>query len=448
METNSELLMNSQVPLKEKLSFSMALFGQNILYTFVNFYIMIFYTDKLGISAAAAGTLFLIARIWDAVNDLFMGNIVDKTRTRWGKCRPYLLIMPVPIAVSTVLLFVVPDLSYTGRLVYAYVTYILWDMLYTTVDIPIWTLSGRMSTDSDERKTLISFGRVFSTFGSVVPILLTIPLKDELGGGNDALGYLLSIAFFCALGVPLMIQSAFNTRERADTPKDEKPTVMENVRAVVTNVPLLLMLASGLLGVLTFLPMVGIMYFATYNLGDEKYMMILAGLNLASMALGCAAVPLFTRWFSGKALFIGSSLLASVFSAMFFFIGYGNLPLVYVFTFVIGVLWGFPMVLRTSMMADTIEYIQLRTGKRSEGTIFSTLTFMGKINMGLGNFIAGIVLTVSGYVPNAVQSPGSLTGILMIMTLLPGIGALLTIIPVFFFKLTEDKHREITERLG
>lgn len=436
------------VPLKERLSFSAALFGQNMMYNLVNFFIMIFYTDQLGIPAAAAGTLFLVARVWDAGNDLMMGFVVDRTRSRWGKCRPYLLFMSVPIAVATVLLFVVPDISMGGRLVYAYVTYILWGMLYTTADIPLWSLTSRMTNDSDQRKTLISFGRVFSTVGAVLPVVLVIPLKNIIGNGDNASGYLGAAALFCLIAAPMMIQAFANTTERAGSVSEEKPTLKENVRAIVSNSPLLLVLLSGLLGVLTYLPMTGVMYFSTYNLGNEQYTMILAGLNLSSMALGSAAVPLFSRWFTGKQIFISTMSLAAVIGVMFFFIGYGNLMLVFAFTFILGFLWGFSQVLRTSMLADTIEYMQLKTGKRSEGAIFSTLTFLGKINIGLNNFITGMVLSFSGYVPNAVQSPESLTGILMLVTLLPGIGSILTAVPIFFFRLSEREHRSITEKLG
>jgi sugar (glycoside-pentoside-hexuronide) transporter len=436
------------VPLRERLSFSTALFGQNMMYNLVNFFIMIFYTDQLGIPAAAAGTLFLVARVWDAANDLIMGFIVDRTRSRWGKCRPYLLFMSVPIAVATSLLFVVPDLSTGGKLIYAYVTYILWGMLYTTADIPLWSLSSRMTNDSDQRKILISFGRVFSTIGAVLPVVLVIPLKNAFGRGNNTWGYLGAAVLFCVIAAPMMMQAFANTVERAGSAGEDRPTLKENVRAIAANSPLLLVLLSGLLGVLTFLPMTGVMYFSTYNLGNEQYTMVLAGLNLCSMALGSAAVPLFSRWFTGRQIFIGTMSIAAVIGIIFFFIGYENLILVFVFTFILGFFWGFSQVLRTSMLADTIEYMQLKTGKRSEGAIFSTLTFLSKINIGLNNFITGLVLTFSGYVPNAVQSPGSLTGILMLVTLLPGIGSILTALPIFFYTLSEKEHRSITEQIG
>lgn len=445
---NNQNQLTQIVPLKEKLSFSAALFGQNMMYNFVNFYLMIFYTDQLGISAAAAGTLFLIARVWDSAADLVMGFVVDRTRTRWGKCRPYLLFMSVPIAVITSLLFVVPDFSTSSKLIYAYITYILWGFLYTTADIPLWTLASRMSNDSGQRKTIISFGRIFSTVGSVLPVVLVIPLKNILGRGNDAHGYLMTIILFCLFTAPMMMQAFWNTKERAGNVHEDKPNLKENVRAIFTNRPLLLVLSAGIVGVLTALPMFGVMYFATYNLGNEQYMMVLAGISLASMALGCAAVPFFSRWFSGKRLFLSAASLSAVISILFFFVGYHNIILIFIFISINGFLNGFPMVLQTSMIADTIEYMQLKSGKRSEGQIFSTMTFMGKITGGLGNFITGLVLSLSGYVPNAVQSPKALMGILMLVTLLPGIGSLLIMIPISFYKLSEKEHQTIMEQLA
>ena len=211
------------VPLREKFSFSMALMGQTIVFNFVNLYLLIFYTDVFGISAAAAGTLFLIARIWDAINDPIMGIAVDKTTTRWGKCRPYLLFTPVPIVLLTVLLFIVPDVGSTMKLAYAYVTYILWGMFYTALDIPLWTLSSRMSVDTGERQSLISMGRMFNILGSALPVALVVPLKQAFGGGDESRGYLLTVTVFALAAVPLMLQSFRGTTERAPAGIEKRP---------------------------------------------------------------------------------------------------------------------------------------------------------------------------------------------------------------------------------
>ncbi|MCG8685082.1 MAG: MFS transporter, partial [Desulfobacterales bacterium] len=170
---------------REKLAFSSALMGQTMIFNFVNLYLLIFYTDVLGVAAAAAGVLFLVARIWDAVNDPIMGILVDKTESRWGKCRPYMLFAPVPIALLTVLLFSSPGTDAAGTIILISAAYILWGMAYTALDIPLWTISSRMTVDSSERQSLISMGRIFNIIGSALPVALVVPLKQALGGGDD-----------------------------------------------------------------------------------------------------------------------------------------------------------------------------------------------------------------------------------------------------------------------
>lgn len=435
------------VPRKEKFSFSFALFGQTMVFNFVNLYLLIFYTDVFGISAAAAGTLFLAARIWDAVNDPIMGVVVDKTSTRWGKCRPYLLFTPLPIAILTVLLFSSPNFGATGKVVYAAITYILWGMFYTSLDIPLWTMSSRMTVDSKERQSLISMGRIFNILGSALPVILVVPMKQALGGGNESRGYFYTILIFCAVALPLMLQSFKGTTERAPAAAGHSPRLSDILKAIYSNRPLLLLLSSSVLAVFINLPVSAGIYFATYVLGDEGLFAVLAGTVLISAIVGSAIAPALARRFSSRNVLIVTSLMATVLFVAAWFIGTGNLVVVIVMAFVIGTLLGIPLVIRTSMLADTVEYAEMKTGKRSEGIIFSTLTFSGKLKLGIAAFLAGWVLKVSGYVPNVAQDPGSLKGMLAMLTLIPAVGSLLTIIPLLFYKLDDSEHERIVESL-
>jgi sugar (glycoside-pentoside-hexuronide) transporter len=436
------------VPLKEKFSFAGALGGQNLMYTFVNFFILIFYTDVMGISPAAAGTMFLVARIWDAINDLLMGMLVDRTRSRWGKCRPYLIYMSFPIAVTTVLLFLVPDLEYRGRVIYMWITYIVWGMAYTSGDIALWTMAGRISIKTGDRNLLISWGRIAGALGTAAAVLATVPLKNALGGDGGG-GYFAVAVIFCLLGFLAIFQGGILTRERAGNPEHEGGVKLtDSLKAIFANGPLLLVLLSLLLAVIPSLQTVLMIYFAKYNLQNEGLMTLIAGISLVTMALGSGLVPWITKFIPGKTLVIGSGVILAILGTVMYFIGYENLLIFFIFAGFWGLFNGFPEVIRTTMIANTVEWMEKKSGKRSDGTIFSTLTFIGKLTAGLGKFIAGLLLTYIGFQANAVQTPQALDGLFQSMTIIPGIGSLIMILPLLLYRIDEKAHRELVAELA
>ncbi|MBB6479939.1 MFS transporter [Spirochaeta isovalerica] len=440
--------LSIQVSLREKISFAGALGGQNLMYTFVNFFILIFYTDVMGISPAAAGLMFLVARIWDAFNDLIMGMIVDRTRSRWGKCRPYLIFMSFPIAVTTAIMFIVPDLEYGGRIVYMWVTYIIWGMAYTSGDISLWTLAGRISPRTEDRNLLISWGRVAGAVGTAAAVLATVPLKNLLGGDKGG-GYFAVAVIFCLLGFLAIFQGGLITRERTFShDPDQKISLKDSLVSIFANGPLLLVLLSLLLTVIPSLQMVMMMYFAKYNLQNEGLMTVIAGISLVTMALGSGLVPWLTRFISGKKLVLYSGFVLAFLGTAMYFIGYENLLIFYVFAALWGLFNGFPEVIRTTMIANTVEWMEKKTGKRSDGTIFSTLTFIGKLTAGLGKFVAGLLLTYYGFIANTAQSPQVLDGLFQSMTIIPGIGSLIMILPLFFYNIDEKTHAKLVKDLA
>ncbi len=440
------------LPRKEKYAFATSLLGQTMIYNFVNLYLMKFYTDVLGIAAAAAGTLFLVARVWDAVNDPLMGVVVDKTKNRMGKCRPYILWFSLPMALFTILLFASPQLSPMMKIVYASVTYILWGMTYTIVDIPLWTLSSRMTADSNERKSLIATGRIFNVIGSALPVFLVVPLKDAFGSGSETKGYFWAIVVFCAFALPFLLRGFFGTTERVMEMierRERKAKLREILNSILKNPPLLLLLLSSMLSLLINLPITAGIYYATYNLGNEGLFGALAGTVLVASGVGCAVAPALGRRYTGKSLMIFTSVASCIFFVVAYFAASSaNMVLIVLLTFILGFLLGIPLVLRTSMIADTIEYAQVKTGVRNEGIIFASLTFVSKLKMGAASFFVGMVLTFSGYIPNMDQTPEALNGIMLTMTLLPALGAAMSVIPMLFYKLTDADHEKFIEQLS
>ncbi|MCP4749483.1 MAG: MFS transporter [Proteobacteria bacterium] len=442
---NEQRAVSMIIPIKEKFSFSLALGGQNVFYGLMISFLMIFYTDILGITAASVGVLFLVARTWDAVNDPVMGLIADRTRSQYGKFRPWLLWTPIPIAVFSVLCFTAPDLSMTGKLIWAYVTYIGWGMCYTMCDIPFWALTSAMTRDTQQRTTLLSMAQIFALIGIFVPTIFAVPIVEAFQGGSA--GYFRMVLILTLVSAPLMTLAFFGTKERVEaTP--ERLTLKKTVRIVIKNRPMLIIILSGLLASLAMIAQTSQMYFVTYNLGDAGLMAVLGGIAAPGIMAGVIVTPILTKKLGKVKVFIVSGILRFVLSLVFFLmVGYDNLTLVFLFIGLSVACWGPALVLPNVFFADSVDYTEWLTGERVDGVIFSFRTFLAKITSAIGGLVGGLILTWIGYVPNATQSPEALQGIFAMMTVIPALGTLLSVIPFFFYPLTDKKHAAIVKEL-
>ena len=249
----------------ETFSFSISAFGRSMIYTLMSTFLLIFYTDAMQLTPAHAGLIILAARIFDAANDPIMGIIADKTNTKFGKLRPYLLFSPFLIMIATAALFYVPNFGYGGRLAYATITYILWGICFTIQDVPFWGMSAVVSPLENERNKFLSTARIFSTIGGVIPTLLVPALRNGLGNTK---GYFVSGLIFAVLGSMISLSAFFGTKERVEQ-KKEKVTVGEIVSAYVKNKPLLLLIASSILGSAMLMAQTSGSYLATYLIKDS-----------------------------------------------------------------------------------------------------------------------------------------------------------------------------------
>ncbi len=449
---------------QEIIAYGVAGFGQNIIYALSFYFLNNFYTDAFGLTAAAAGTLMLVAKFWDAVMDPIMGTIVDRTRSRWGKLRPFLLFAPIPLAVFTILTFSAPQLNDTMKLVYAYVTYLLWGTIYSACDVPYWGLSAAMTADTQKRAKLISFTRILTMLGiASVYVLMPqiLPLFSGMGYSPEAIqgatpelqaamnrqGYFWVAIILTVVGCVLLTLAFFKTRERA-TQNAERPKLMETLKLVGKNKPLLLLLLSGLLGAtMNTVGFAGI-YFAKYNLGDEGALTLLAALNLGGMVVAMALLPLLTKRFSKRNIYIAGNIFGAVVSFAFYFIGYSSGILNAVAYVLIGLSSGIFTVLQTALIGDTVDYLQWKTGKRAEGICFAGQTFITKVTAGLSNAAVMWVLAATAFQANAQATPAVKDGIFMTITLLPAIGCALSIIPLFFYKFTEKQQKMAVEEIN
>ncbi len=433
--------MTQEITFKEKLAFSLGGLGQNIVYNVVIAYVMVYYTDVAKLSALAVGTLMLVSRIWDAVNDPIMGSIVDRTKTKWGKLKPYLIAVPIPMAIFTVLVYLVPNMNDTSKLIYAYITFNLWCMTYTVSDIPYWALSVACTTKPKERLSLISMARIFCNIGLAVSILIPPLIIKSFGGGQTA--YLIMAIGAAIIGPGLFSLVGIYTKDRMIV--NEKPVPF---KVIFKNTPLLILQSSRILGSVRMVIATAGLYFAKYNLHDEAQFSILGGILIASMIFAMFFTPGLARRFSKKKVYIYSLLLGFFAHLTMFIMGYNNVLITYVILFFCGMSLGMNDVVTYTMVGDSVDYLEDKIGFRTEGLSFSMNTFTTILQSSLGLFVIGLVLTWIKYVPNSqVQTSFAYTGIFSLISLLPALACLLSIIPMLWYSFTEAKHEEILSRL-
>jgi sugar (glycoside-pentoside-hexuronide) transporter len=431
----------------EKFAYSMGAFGQNFAYAIMMSYLMIFYTDSLGISSAAVGTLFLVARLWDAFNDPLTGFIVDRANLKSGKYRPFILIGGVLIGALTILCFINPGFDKTGKTVYAFITYILWCSVYSIMDIPYWSMAPSMTADPAERTKVVSLPKIMATIGSLLVAVLTIPLVGAIGGGDSSKGFFGTAAIYGVICAGGAILAAVKTKERIRIVPKPNEKFKDSIDVITKNVPLLLiLLVTFFTGTAITIKQTVATYYFTYNVGDVNLVSYFALVGLVPMVAAMVITPPVSKKFGKKPVAIASGIVGAVFSAAIYFAN-GSVPLVFTFNALSMVGIGVMLVITLSMQADTVEYAEWKTGKRSESIIFSLGTFMTLLSSAVGGALAGFWLSWSGYVANAKQTTSALDGINMMLSWAPAVGLLAMSVILVFYKLTEKRHAEILQEL-
>ena len=423
----------------ERTSYGGYFVGQNILYIFVLQFLMLFYTDVVGISAAAVGTLFFVARLWDAINDPIMGMIVDKMSLKKGKFKPWINMVVFALPLATVLLFVDVDGSLTFKLVYAYTTYILWGMIYTVSDVPIFALATVMSVNVDERVRLISIGRLAAAIAAMITSVAAMPFITKLGWTNTAL-----ILSFIAMVTMFPIK--YYAIERVVHNRKEVITFKQLFYYVFHNKYLMIFYGAVIVASLTNTGFVVGNYFAIYVLGGAKYIPMLMTMTALPMLLLSLFFPVLIKAFGKKKLLLCCVALYLVTTISYYFIGYENIILVCLFTFIKGLGLMAPFVLCAMFTSDCVEYGYYKTGQRAEGISFSIQTFTTKLTMAISGSIGAFMLQFIGYQPNVEQSAETLDGIWKMTALYPMIGYCAFFFIIFFFyNLKESDLQRMVE---
>ncbi len=421
--------------------------GQCFSFGLVGSFILYFYTDILGISPIAASTIFLIARVWDAVNDPLIAGYMDTLESRFGKFRPYMLFTPFLIVLVTVASFYNIDADTSTKVMYAGITYILWGTLYTISDVPFWSMSAVMTDEPQERAKAATCAMLGVNAGIGATLVIFPKLSAYFADGRTDQGYLPAVLVLMLVGLLFMLNGFYNTRERVKTSGCEKVTLKQTFQAVRKNKPLFIILAAFFMNV--FFNMVNGLYvfFFTYNLGDAGLVSLIGTITLVS-AIACLATPMLTKRFRKRDIFIALCVLEIVARIGFYLSGYDNPTVVMVWLSVITAIFMMTNPLISAMIADTVEYSYYHSGKRTAAITFSGQTFTGKLSVAVAGGLTGIVLTMINYVPNAQQTETALNGLFFCIALLPALGALIRIFIMSRYTFTEDQHAILRDKLS
>ena len=441
----------------EILSFSTAGFGRSMIYNLMSIFLLIFYTDAMKLQPVHAGAIILAARIFDAANDPVMGIIADKTKTKFGKLRPYLLFSPFLILISTALLFNVPEsFSYNGKLAYSAITYILWGICFTIQDVPFWGLSAVVSPVEQERNKFLSTARIFCTIGGIIPSVL-VPVLSADNALGTVQGYRVSGIIFAVLGSMLSLLAFFGTKERIEQTK-EKTSVKEIVTAYTKNAPLLLLILASVLGSAMLMIQTSGSYIAKYLIRDsgiippgsvQVSMTVAIGIG---MMVAMVLMPVLRKKLSLKQIYIISALFGAAIHTVIYFVGYANFYVLLALLVVAGLPLGIFNVITYAMVADSVDYLEWKTGRRSEGVCFASQTFISKLTAGISTFITSIVLEIIGFENlntgiSAAETSEILDGMFFMVSAIPAISLALCAIPMIFNKYTGKKKEEIQKEL-
>ena len=433
--------------LKASLGYAVGDLGINLYFISTLTYLLYFYTDVLGISAAAAAGVFLVARMVDAVTDPLMGAIAERTHTRWGRLRPYLLWGALPLGAITVATFSVPDLDESGKVIWAYVTYTLFGILYTVVTIPYSALTASLTDDYQERTRLSTFRMAFAFSGALIVSVGVAQWVRMFA--NPAEGYVLIMSIFACVATLLLLITFSNTKEVVQPPPEQKLSLNDSLRAVFYNPPLLIVIALFTLGMLSFTVRQTVtIYYFSYNVGRPDLIGAFFAATLATMFVGLVFVPRLAERFS-KAGAIQIGALFTVLASIGFYLTPVSEPVWVIFWGCLVALGGAPIaVLGWAMIPDTVDYAQWRFGKRADGAVYSMSSFFQKLAKALGGAGVATALATVGYVANQPQSAETLDMILHLMTVVPIGLMVLMIFLARLYKLDGETHARMRADLA
>jgi glycoside/pentoside/hexuronide:cation symporter, GPH family len=451
----------------EKIGYGLGDTASNFVWALMMNFIMFYYTDIFGITAAAAGLMLMVARCTDGLWDFFVGAVADRTTSRWGRFRPYLLWLCVPLAIAFVLTFTTPDYGPAGKLVWAWITYNILMLLYSAINIPYGALSGVMTDDPLERTSINSYRMSLAQIGGIIANSTFLVLIVKLGGDTDnkqlnqQIGAQHTVLLFSSIVVVLFLVSFFTTRERIQPSASQKTNLKEDLTRLFRNPHWMMIFIVGIINITLAVVRgsAGIYYLQRYlgldasegakslfkwesgkaieilYLGQIGTYFLIAGL---AMIFGAMMTRFAVKLLGKKWAFITSMVLVALTAVPFYFLKPDQMPLVYLFQILGMVFSGINATLFWAMVADTADYQEWKFKVRTTGVAFSATTCAQKAGMGIGAAFAGFLISHFGYDPNAAQqSAESIRGILLLNSLIPAGGLLVLAVLFAFYGLNE-----------
>ncbi|MBD5779185.1 MFS transporter [Pelagicoccus sp. NFK12] len=488
MSTNA----STKLSFREKAGYSLGDASANFIFQMFIVFPTAFYVDVMGISAAAMGTMLLLVRFSDAITDPIMGYIADRTNTRWGKFRPWLLWSAIPFALLFWVAFTVPEgMSDSGRLWYAAITYTVLMMAYTMNNVPYSALNGVMTSDGIERTSVSSY-RFFAAMVAAFFVQgFTLPLVDKLGDGDDAKGWSLTIGIMAVTSIIFFVISFFSVKERVQPPKNQKPDLTQDFRDILKNRPWLAMFGMTLFVFITlalrgnagyvhakyyldpdalraFIDSLGLVATpeALQNQGIGFWILDLFGLIITPEAsptsvgfslfnmigslvsiIGVLAAKPLARLFGKKAVFTVGLALAAMFQSLYFFIGPEDISMILLLTLLTSMSYGPTIPLLWAMIADTADYGEWKHGRRSTGFVFAGMVFALKAGLGIGGALAGWLLAMYGYTPETASQPEVQLGIRKLLGFYSGGFFGVGVLFMLFYPITKKVAHTMEEEL-
>ncbi len=471
---------NGKLSVREKVGYSLGDGAANFIFQTFMLLQLSFYTDTFGLSAAAAATLFLIARLWGAVCDPIFGALADRTHTRWGKFRPWILWTAVPFGVLGYFAFTTPHFGAAGKILYAYITYFLLLTVYSANNNPYSALSGVITGNMAQRTSLSSYRFVVVTLATIAIQGFTLPMVNHFGQGDSSKGYQITMGIFSALAIIFFFITFFTTKERIVPPPSQKTSLRQDLSDLLKNRQWVLMFLVFLF-MFIFLAMrnsILLYYFKYYLNPDSQHAflvnadkILLGLLSLVGMTgantdiagntfsviniisqlaaiLGIALSNSLARKFGKRDIFRIWLGVAGIVAVLFVFLPPEAVTLAFLLSVLFNFSWGVTMPLPWAMMGDVADYSEWKNKRRATGIVFAGIVVGLKVGMAIGGALTGYLLSQYGYVPNVVQSPDAIRGIRLMVSIYPSIAIILCVVLLFIYEINKNIEIKMQDELA
>lgn len=440
---------HANLSIREKVAYGLGDTGCNFVWQTVMLFLAYFYTDIYGLSPAHMGTMFLLVRFIDAVTDPIMGSIVDRTQSKHGRYRPYLLWMAIPFGAACMFAFFTPDFGETGKIIYAYASYIFLTLMYTAINVPYCAMANAMTNDSNERTSLQSYRFALSTAGGLVVAMVALPLVDIIGQGDEQKGYLGAMAIMGMGAIGLFFYSFANTKERHVPQEEKRQSVFKDFKLLAKNTQwrVLFILNVVLLTAVVFKG-ASTMYYVKLVMGraDLATIFMVSGMiaNIIGAILSAPLLGKYDKPTTYKILTVISGLL----SAAIYLVDPTNIFVVFTLVVVLGIVQMATTPILWSMMSDVVDYEKTRSNRSLSGMVFSTNLFAIKLGIAIGGAGVGWILAWAGYQGGVdVQTPEAINAINILFTVIPGVFFAFLAVIMMFYKLDNLKLKQIKAQL-